>query len=241
MRMLTAEGSLSVKVPGVAPTPNGHDLRRVFQSISAESCPRHFNFHMHTVYSDGQLEPKVLMQQAIAINLQGFAITDHHSIQGYEQARGWLADWLETYPAQASQVPQLWTGIEMTVELLETEVHILGYAFDREHDALCPYLQGKTPVGPFYAANKAIEAIHQAGGIAVLAHPARYRRSATELIPAAVKLGIDGVETYYSYNNSNPWQPSPKQTQQVREMGDAYGLLHTCGTDTHGLDLLQRL
>jgi hypothetical protein len=86
-----------------------------------------------------------------------------------------------------------------------------------------------------------IVALHQAGGLAVLAHPERYRRSAAELIPVAAHLGIDGVETYYAYGNPEPWQPSPNQTQKVKQLSATYNLLNTCGTDTHGLNLLRRL
>jgi predicted metal-dependent phosphoesterase TrpH len=76
----------------------------------------------------------------------------------------------------------------------------------------------------------------------VLAHPARYKRSFEELIPAAVALSIDGIETYYAYGgNPSPWQPSPKETEAVSALGRQYGLLNTCGTDTHGLNLLQRI
>ena len=64
------------------------------------------------------------------------------------------------------------------------------------------YLQGSRPKGERALAGQVIASIQQAGGLAVLAHPERYRRSATELIPAAAKLNIDGVETYYAYGQS---------------------------------------
>ena len=47
----------------------------------------------------------------------------------------------------------------------------------------------------------------------MLAHPHRYKQSAATLIPEAVYHGIDGVETYYAYDNVQPWRPSPQQTQ----------------------------
>jgi Predicted metal-dependent phosphoesterases (PHP family) len=62
-------------------------LKQVFQTIDADSCPGSYNFHMHTVYSDGRLQPEALMEQAIARGLKGLAITDHHSTQGYVQAQ----------------------------------------------------------------------------------------------------------------------------------------------------------
>ena len=215
-------------------------LQQVFQHIDAKSCPLAFNFHMHTVYSDGKLQPSELIEQAIAIGLKGLAITDHHTLAGYEIAQRCLEDWQWRNP-QSNRAPQLWSGVEINASLLEIDVHILGYAFDPLHPAIQPYLQRRTTSGENYRAANVIAAIHQAGGLAILAHPARYKRSHFDLIPAAASLGIDGVETYYAYNNPNPWQPSPKETDSIQQLAADRGLLSTCGTDTHGRSLLQRL
>lgn len=218
---------------------NAAALRRVFETLTAESCPQSFNFHLHTVCSDGRLEPEQLIRQAMEIGLQGLAITDHHSVNGYHRAQRCLATW----QSQNGKKPalHLWTGIEVNASLLNNEVHLLGYAFDPHHIAMQPYLQGSAPTGDRYQAMQVIAAIHQAGGLAVLAHPARYRCSHYELIPAAAELGIDGVETYYAYSNPVPWEPSPRQTEEVWALGNHYHLLNTCGTDTHGPDILRRL
>jgi predicted metal-dependent phosphoesterase TrpH len=212
-------------------------LRQVFQALTAESCPRSYNFHMHTVCSDGKLQPEALIEQAIAIGLKGLAITDHHSVKGYRQAQ----QRLEQERSLTQNLPTLWTGTEINADLLNDEVHILAYAFNPDAEAMQPYLQRQIVSGADYQAGQVIAAIHAAGGLAVLAHPARYRRSPQELIAAAADLGIDGVETYYAYNNPSPWKPSPQQTEAVFQLGQAYSLLNTCGTDTHGLSLLQRL
>lgn len=214
-------------------------LKQVFQNIDAQSCPRLFNFHMHTVYSDGKLQPHILMEQAIAIGLKGLAITDHHSIGGYKIAQAWLQDWKWHHPH--TNVPYLWTGVEINANLLDTEVHILAYGFEIENSSIKPYLQSNPTTGREYQANNIIAAIHDAGGLAVLAHPARYRRSHVDLIPKAAEYGIDGVEAFYAYNNPNPWKPSPIQSAEVQLLASEYSLLTTCGTDTHGLNLLQRL
>jgi predicted metal-dependent phosphoesterase TrpH len=179
------------------------------------------------------------MKQAVAIGLKGLAITDHHSIGGYQAAQRWLERTRIQEPK--TSLPHLWTGVEVTSDLWGTEVHILGYAFDPEHWAMETYLQGDRPLGRDSLAAKVIAAIHQAGGLVVLAHPSRYRRPADELIPAAAELGIDGVEAYYAYGNPKPWQPSLMQSQQAKKLSEKYGLFATCGTDTHGLNLLQRV
>lgn len=214
-------------------------LKEVWKGIQPNSCPHSYNFHMHTRASDGQLEPQAVMQQAVTIALKGMAITDHHTIRGYQQAKIWLENHQQTHPN--TLLPQLWTGVEINANLCQTDVHILGYAFDPTHPAMQPYLQGKHAQGKDIQAGNVINALHQAGGLAVLAHPARYLKPAEQLIPMAARLGIDGVETYYAYGNPFPWTPSLKQTAQVKQLGDAYGLFNTCGTDTHGVNLLKRL
>jgi len=208
-----------VQAPSKLMAQNAFALKRVFQETTAGSCPRDYNFHMHTIYSDGQLQPEALVEQAIAIGLKGFAITDHHTTNGYLIAQKYLDD-RQNSSDRTDSIPHLWTGFEVTAELLDIEVHILGFAFNPEHSALQPYLKREAPIGSEAYAGEVIAAIHQAGGLAILAHPARYKRSHIELVPEAVRLGIDGVETYYAYNNPNPWKPSPSQTQDVQELSE---------------------
>ncbi|MEM7795642.1 MAG: PHP domain-containing protein [Cyanobacteria bacterium P01_C01_bin.118] len=223
------------------------ELKDVFQQVTAQSCPHDYNFHMHTHCSDGKLSPGELMEQAIKLQLKGFAITDHHTVSGYQQACQWLENWRWTHPSSWSsnrtgiKLPRLWCGVEITSSLLEVDVHILGYAFDPTHDSLKQYLQGSAPIGKARDASLVINAIQMAGGVAVLAHPVRYRRSPEELIPAAANLGIDGVETYYAYDHPAEWRPTPEKTERVQTLANAYQLLSTCGTDSHGLTLTRRI
>jgi len=216
-------------------------LTQVFKAIDADSCPTSYNFHIHTTKSDGQLAPIAVMRQAIAIGLRGLAITDHHTTEGYRAAQDWLDRWKIDHPERRADAPTLWTGIEINAGLLKTDVHILGYGFDVDAPSLQPYLKGHVARGREYAAKAVISAIQDAGGLAVLAHPARYRRPAAELIPEASRLGIDGVEVYYSYRRANPWYPTPDITQQMKALAKTHDLLPTCGTDTHGNNILLKL
>lgn len=215
----------------VAAAPTPAELRGVWDEIGPESCPLHYNFHMHTTYSDGRLAPLQLLEQARDIGLQGLAITDHHTLAGYREISQHLR----------FSDPKIWTGIEINAFLHDCEVHILGYGFDPDARQLRPYLKRHTVNGPGYQAVAVVEAIHLAGGLAVLAHPFRYRSPAERLVPAAQAAGIDGIEAYYSYSNPFPWVPSPKQTQTALNLASQFQLYTTCGTDTHGPSLLQRI
>ena len=214
-------------------------LKSIWETINFVSCPRFYNFHLHTIASDGQLTASSLVQQAISLGLRGFAITDHHSVDGYRQAEQHLCA-ISSENAKIN-LPYLWTGVEITSKLLEVDVHILGYGFDPKHPSITSYLQGEKPQGKDAEAKQVIDRIHQAGGLVVLAHPERYRRSSEQLIPAIAELGIDGVETYYAYNNSQVWQPSPGKTERVKQLAEKHHLLSTCGTDSHGLKITQKI
>ncbi|NJM45080.1 MAG: PHP domain-containing protein, partial [Alkalinema sp. RU_4_3] len=159
-----------------ASTQDTAALRRVFASIDAQSCPCTYNFHMHTNHSDGQLRPDILMAQVLEIGLQGFAITDHHQTSGFYAALDYLIYWSKQPQNANRPVPQLWTGMEITAQLLDVEVHILGYGFDPQHPAIAPYIIGTAPQGAMAQADRVIAAFQQAGGLTVLAHPARYRK-----------------------------------------------------------------
>jgi predicted metal-dependent phosphoesterase TrpH len=76
------------------------------------------------------------------------------------------------------------------------------------------------------SALEAIELIHEAGGLAVMAHPGLNK--CDEVIPALVKAGLDGIECYHTKHTNNTAAHYLNITKQ-------YGLLVTGGSDCHGL------
>ncbi len=72
---------------------------------------------------------------------------------------------------------------------------------------------------------EALELIHQAGGVAVLAHPGLNRTDAC--IPALVAAGMDGIECFHTKH-------STATEEHYLEMADRYHLLVTGGSDCHG-------
>jgi len=72
----------------------------------------------------------------------------------------------------------------------------------------------------------AIELIHQAGGLAVMAHPALNRTD--EIIPPIVKAGLDGIECFHTKHSTTA-------VERYLELADRYKLLVTGGSDCHGM------
>ena len=218
------------------PEARAHPLAAVLARVSPQSCPDHFNFHCHTTCSDGSLHAGELARQAVHLGLSELAVTDHHSIESHTEIEATLAEL-----ALAGQtVPRLWRGVEISCLLEGCLVHVLALGFGADHRSLAPYLQKVATVGPALRAEAVLEAIHAADGLALLAHPARYRLPHQRLIAAAAALGFDGAETWYDYDMQGVWSPTPLVCEAIAADLEQRGLLKSCGTDTHGLELLGR-
>lgn len=215
------------------PEALAHPLTPVLRQVEASSCPGRFNFHCHTIHSDGSLDPADLAMQACSLGLEHLAITDHHCHRALEGARSALGE----AAAQGQAVPTLWRGVEISCLLEGCLVHVLALGFGDDHAALLPYLQGSAVVGAALRAEAVLAAIQAAGGLALLAHPARYRLPYTRLIAAAADLGFDGAEAWYDYDMGLRWQPTPLVCEAIAADLSKRGLLQCCGTDTHGLVL----
>ena len=211
-------------------------LKKIIKSITKESCPNSINFHMHSTYSDGSLTAKEIYNQAIELNIDHYAITDHHSVDAYIELSK-LEDATLNYKLC---FPKLWTGIEITCLLKGCLVHVLGLGFDHKSKYLSPYIDNKSAIGNELLASTVVDSIHKANGIAVLAHPARYKLPFDILIDEASKLNFDAVETWYNYERANNWIPSEFVCDKIFDCANSYSLLSTCGTDSHGLSLLRR-
>ena len=210
-----------------------HPLAAVLASVTPACCPTRLNFHCHTTHSDGSLKPEQLAEKAIAIGLEHLAVTDHHSLAGSNQ----VAAALETAWRQGRAVPTLWRGVEISCLLEGCLVHVLALGFAADHSSLDPYLQGNSVVGDDLRVQAVLDAIWAADGLALLAHPARYRLPFATLIAAAAELGFDGAETWYDYEMGPRWQPTPLVCDAIARDLCSRGLLQSCGTDTHGLEL----
>ena len=74
---------------------------------------------------------------------------------------------------------------------------------------------------------EALELIHQAGGVAVLAHPGLNRTD--EVIQGLVEAGMDGIECYHTKHPT-------ATTERYLKIADRFHLLVTGGSDCHGMN-----
>ncbi|MAX11109.1 MAG: phosphoesterase [Chloroflexi bacterium] len=85
------------------------------------------DFHSHTNHSDGVLSPSKLINLAINNQVAYLAITDHDTIDGIKEARN---------ISKNNDNITIITGIELSVDLLGEDVHILGIGIDEYNEGL---------------------------------------------------------------------------------------------------------
>jgi len=85
---------------------------------------------MHTYYSDGYNTPERLIDKAKNQGIKILSITDHDSVNAISQA----AEYAKKFGMEV--IP----GVEISTDIRDTEVHILGYFVDPDNKDLEHYL-----------------------------------------------------------------------------------------------------
>ena len=75
------------------------------------------------------------------------------------------------------------------------------------------------------SARESVDLIHQAGGLAVMAHPGLNRTD--DIIPALVDAGLDGIECFHTKHSTT-------MAERYLGIADQFHLLVTGGSDCHG-------
>lgn len=81
------------------------------------------DFHTHSIYSDGRLQPSQLADMAHRHGVRVMALTDHDTTAGLVD----MAEALRRYPEIS-----LVQGVELSTDIPGSEIHILGYFMDVE-------------------------------------------------------------------------------------------------------------
>ncbi len=75
------------------------------------------DLHVHSNFSDGTLSPSQLVELAVRSNLEAFALTDHDTTEGIDEA----------IEASKGKDIEVVPGIEFSTEYNGKDIHILGY------------------------------------------------------------------------------------------------------------------
>lgn len=203
--------------------------KELIKSFTKEDYKNCVNLHIHSTFSDGGVNVLELVEQAKIKGLKYISITDHNTLNAYLQT-----DILN----EEIVIP----GIEFDCWFGTVFLHVLGYGIDvknKKLQSLCAKTKRGTQadwvrIFSFKHPKKIIEAIHEAGGIAVLAHPACcFTFSLERLVKNLMKLGLDGIEVYYPYERHRKIVKF-HTVKNVEKIADKYTLIKTGGTDEHG-------
>ena len=243
------------------------------------------DLHLHTTFSDGTYSPEELVGHAQRQGLDALALTDHDTVEGCARTA------VACKQAGIEFIP----GTELTAEVDDRELHLLGYFIDTAHPPLLvamakfqavrqnrireivarinelgipldagavfalancrspgrPHVGRALVQGGFCAnmdeaferflkknrpawvpkfkisASNAIALIHQASGLAVMAHPGL--NNSDEIIPELVAAGLDGIECFHTKH-------TPAISKRYVQLARQHHLLVTGGSDCHGMN-----
>ncbi len=205
------------------------NIKELLSLFKKEDYEKNVNLHIHTNLSDGKSTPEEILEQAKKLNMKKIAISDHNSLKAYENKEILNSDLI---------IP----AIEFDCWFMGCLVHILGYGIDTKNKELLSFC-AKTQAGTradivrlfsFRNTKKVINAIHNAGGVAILAHPACcWHPNLNFLVKKLIKIGIDGLEVYYTYKRHRSILKFHSE-KKVERIANKYNLIKTGGTDEHG-------
>ena len=92
----------------------------------------HVDFHMHSTHSDGELSVRGLIDYCVEQGVSAISVTDHDSIEAYEEGREYAA------AAGIGYLP----GVEISSTWEGRDIHILGYLYEPTHLRLNQTLVG---------------------------------------------------------------------------------------------------
>jgi predicted metal-dependent phosphoesterase TrpH len=169
--------------------------------------PLQFDLHCHSWFSgDGVSSPEALIAAAKRAGLNGFALTDHNTCDAYHYC-------VDKGFARLDGTPVDNFLIIPGVEVSTREGHLLCIG------TVLPQMKGKP-------ASEVVQAIHDAGGIAIPAHPYDvFRAGIREDVLST--LPIDAIEVF------NAAISFPKYNTMAFEYAKRLGLPMTAASDAH--------
>ena len=94
------------------------------------------DLHVHSNKSDGSLSPAQLVELAVQKGLSAFALTDHDTTEGLEEAIDAAQKYnqsLDNNP-EAGKPLEVIPGIEFSTEYMGKDIHIVGLFIEYDSD-----------------------------------------------------------------------------------------------------------
>ncbi len=222
-------------VRGVAEAMEAADGLRVISGVELDCVYGGRNFHLLGYGFDagrkefGEIEQDIIRQERAAAE---------EKIRLFRNASG--------IPVSVSEILATAADGVVTGEMIAE--YVLAQEKPEQYEILRPYLpggeksdmpnvrfywdffsEGKAAYVPIHYMDlkDAAALIHDAGGIAVLAHPGQNLGDDDTLLYGIIEEGIDGVEAFSSYH-------SREAAAHYLGIAEEKGLLVTCGSDFHG-------
>jgi len=164
--------------------------------------PLKIDLHIHTLFSSDSLNNfQDIIRYAKLRNLDGVAITDHNTVRG-------ALEFIRTYKRKDLIIIP---GIEVSTSC----GHILGINVTEDVP------KGLDPL-------ETVELIHEAGGIAIAAHPYALHKESFVRNRSSLDVGLDGVEVV----NSSVF-PFYLSVALCKRFAAKHNLPETGGSDSH--------
>ncbi|MBR1424481.1 PHP domain-containing protein [bacterium] len=202
------------------------NYKELIQNFTKEDYKNNLlNLHLHTTYSDGEADFQDLIKQAKEKNFKYIAISDHNTIQGHRDFKD----------------KKLIPAVEFDVWYKYIFLHLLAYGIDPNAECMEKFYakskkETEKDIVRFFShrnIKELIKAIHEAGGIAVLAHPACcWALNMEKFVCDLVKIGLDGIEVYYPYPR---WRKYLRfaPIEKINKIAEKFNLIKTGGSDLH--------
>jgi histidinol phosphatase-like PHP family hydrolase len=166
-------------------------------------------FHIHSVFSDGEESLERLVEQLRLAGMSFAAVSDHAEV--FDERR--MEEYVLLCNALSTESFVIIPGLEFALH--GGDIHILGYGITRRLR--------------FKSAEALVDGIHEAGGLAVLAHPP----FGTINILGPVRAKLDGIEVWNGrYDGTHaPRADSFQLLRRIRSMNPKAAAY--CGIDLH--------
>jgi len=185
------------------------------------------DLHMHTLDSDGSIELYDLFEEILMKGINLFSITEHETMVNNSKIKSF---------ARKNNLMYI-PGVELTVND-NGRRHILGYGVDCQNEKLLKVMKNNQAVVSsgrddephlFITPEEAIEAILDAGGVPILAHPGCpiYGPDFKSYVSKMLSYGVRGIECFHPENND-------EITKFCIELCIELDLYITGGSDYHG-------